>query len=289
MVSKSLELIPDWIAPSSWWQHVPIAHWLTCELKPEIVVELGTHYGVSFFGFCEAAEAFSRKSFIYAVDTWEGDAHAGEYNENVFQQVQEEASRRHKLRSRLIRSSFDEAAKYFEDEAIDLLHIDGLHTYEAVRHDYETWLPKMKEDSIILFHDINVREREFGVWKLWHELKEDSLTYETANGHGLGILVKGQKLEMKISALAETLPLLKSKGALLEMLAESRSEGRFDTQQVQKEQDQLSMENESLKIRLLQAEKQIKEIENSTIWKLSNPLRKAYDATKRIIKNKNHP
>ena len=31
MISKSLTLLPEWIAPSSWWQHVPLAHWLICE------------------------------------------------------------------------------------------------------------------------------------------------------------------------------------------------------------------------------------------------------------------
>jgi len=282
MTSQSLTLIPDWIAPSSWWQHVPIAHWLTCELKPEIVVELGTHYGVSFFGFCEAAEAFSTNTFVYAIDTWEGDAHAGEYNADVFDKVQQEANRRHKSRTRLIRSTFDEAAKYFDDQSIDLLHIDGLHTYEAVKHDYETWTPKMKDNSVILFHDINVREREFGVWKLWNEIKKANNTYETGNGHGLGMLVQGEMMNSKMGKIAEALPNLISKGILLEMLAERTDEGRFDTQNIQRNRAEITNENESLKEKLMQAEKRINEIENSKIWKYSKPLRRLMDAAKKL-------
>ena len=41
-------IIPKYMGPSAWWQHVPIAHWLVSELKPNKVVELGSHYGVSF-------------------------------------------------------------------------------------------------------------------------------------------------------------------------------------------------------------------------------------------------
>jgi hypothetical protein len=40
------QLTPAYIAPSAWWEHVPIAHWLIAKLKPQTVVELGTHYGV---------------------------------------------------------------------------------------------------------------------------------------------------------------------------------------------------------------------------------------------------
>ena len=37
--------------------------------------------------------------------------------------------------STLVRSSFDQAVSRFNSDSIDLLHLDGLHTEAAVRHD----------------------------------------------------------------------------------------------------------------------------------------------------------
>ena len=54
-------------------------------------------------------------------------------------------------------------------QSINLLFIDGDHSYEAVKSDYEMYGPLVID--IIAFHDISFPE--FKVWKLWKELTED--------------------------------------------------------------------------------------------------------------------
>jgi hypothetical protein len=225
-ISLSLGLTQQYAAPSSWWEHVPIAHWLVENLKPAIIVELGTHYGVSFFSFCEAAKAYSPNSFIYAVDTWEGDAQAGFYNSDVYERVRVHHEAYHQERSRLIRSSFDDAAEHFPNGGIDIIHIDGLHTYEAVSHDYKVWRSKLKEGGTLLFHDCNVREGDFGVWRLWQEIRkrEDMQCIEVMNGHGLGIATLARQKPEWHSELEGYLTALRVKGGLLNNLARLREQ-----------------------------------------------------------------
>jgi hypothetical protein len=183
---------PAYVAQSAWLEHVPFAFWLVETHRPRVIVELGTHYGVSYFSFCQAVDRLGLDARCFAIDTWKGDEHAGFYSEEVFAAVREYNDEQYSTFSRLVRSTFDEAAGHFLPSSIDLLHIDGLHTFEAVSHDFETWLPKLSEDAVVLFHDTNVRERDFEVSAFFQKLKAHYWHFEFVHGHGLGVLYMGK-------------------------------------------------------------------------------------------------
>lgn len=179
---------PDYRVPSAWSGHLAFAGWLVEEHSPSLLVELGTHRGLSFMAFCQAVMANGIDCRCFAVDTWQGDPHAGFYGEEVFAEVSSYRASRYAGFSELLRMRFDDALDYFEDCSVDLLHIDGMHTYEAVKHDFETWLPKLSERAVVLLHDTSVREREFGVWRYWDELREKYPSFQFTHSHGLGVV-----------------------------------------------------------------------------------------------------
>jgi Methyltransferase domain len=189
--------------PSAWWQHVPFAHWIVCAFRPQLLVEIGTHGGVSYSAFCQAVARANPDTRCYAIDTWLGDAHMGFYGEDIFADLSRFHDQRYGSFSTLLRSSFDDALGQFVDGTVDLLHIDGLHTYEAVRHDFESWRPKLSERGIVMFHDTNERSGDFGVWRLFNELREQFPSFEFLHGHGLGVLAVGNNMDPTISALCE--------------------------------------------------------------------------------------
>jgi O-antigen biosynthesis protein len=184
------------LAESAWIQHVPFGMFLVDMIRPKVIVELGAFTGVSYCAFCQAVKALEIETHCYAVDTWQGDAHAGFYGPELFQELKEHHDPLYGSFSRLVQSTFDEALQHFEEASIDLLHIDGFHTYEAAHSDFHKWLPKMSRRGVVILHDINVRERQFGLWKLWEELKVNYPHFAFLHGHGLGILGVGpQQLE----------------------------------------------------------------------------------------------
>jgi SAM-dependent methyltransferase len=155
------------------------------------VVELGTHRAVSYMAFCQAARRLATPPRCHAVDTWQGDEHAGSYGNEVFEAVSALNAARYAEFSTLLRMRFAEALDRFEDGSIDILHIDGFHTYDAVAEDFRTWLPKMSSRGVVLFHDTEVRERDFGVWKLWADLTARYPSFSFLHGYGLGVLGTG--------------------------------------------------------------------------------------------------
>jgi len=191
IVFHSPERVVD---PPSWLSHTPFAFWIVDALRPRTFVELGCHSGNSYSSFAQAVQTLGLPTSCYAVDTWLGDPHAGGFDESVFVEWSAYHERRFASFSRLIRSTFDEALEHFQDGAIDLLHIDGYHTFEAISHDFTAWRPKMSSRGVVLFHDINVRELDFGAWRLWEEVASAYPSFSFLHGHGLGVLGLGRDL-----------------------------------------------------------------------------------------------
>jgi predicted O-methyltransferase YrrM len=52
----------------------------------------------------------------------------------------------------------------------DLLHIDGDHSYESCKSDYELYSAIVRPGGLIVFHDIH-HARDTGVFKFWTELR----------------------------------------------------------------------------------------------------------------------
>lgn len=95
--------------------------------------------------------------------------------------------------------------KALRDKKLDLLFIDGDHSYEGVKKDYELYSKLVRKGGYIIFHDIHpdsfmksgIKTSSYvgGVPKFWSEIKQENLDYDevieniSQDGYGLGILV----------------------------------------------------------------------------------------------------
>jgi hypothetical protein len=193
--------LPEKITASAWHRHAPFAFWLMEAARPRVFVELGTYYGFSYLAFCQLVRHLGLSTRCHAVDTWQGDEHSGFYGEEVFNALRRYHDSLYSGFSRLIRANFDAALHEFADGSIDLLHIDGRHRYEDVRHDFEAWRPKLSARAIVLFHDTQVKEGDFGVYRYWEEISREYPHFEFIRGYGLGVLGVGAEIPERVKPL----------------------------------------------------------------------------------------
>lgn len=190
---------------SSWHGHIPFAFWCMYALKPKIFVELGTHYGDSYFAFCQAVlnnmNYYSPEvvTSCFAVDTWTGDNHCGFYGNEVYDWVNKHNEDNYSLFSKLKRNIFLNAVSDFADKSIDLLHIDGYHTYEATKETFETYKPKLSNTGVVLFHDTVSTEPSFGVTKYLSELPYPRFEFQHCNG--LSVVCVGDNIPKPLDIL----------------------------------------------------------------------------------------
>ena len=177
---------------SAWHGHIPFAFWITQVAQPQRFVELGVHQGDSYMAFCRGL-AETTEGVAMGVDTFEGDIQTGPYSDKVYTSLCEVHDPLYRRFSTLVKKTFDRAVGLFADRSIDLLHLDGLHTAEAVAHDVETWLPKLSDRGILLMHDTLSTNPEFGVWRVLAQLRKDYPVFEFFHSNGLALVLVGNQ------------------------------------------------------------------------------------------------
>jgi len=171
---------------TAWTGHIVFADWLVRRIRPEVVVDLGVDYGFSTFCF-----ALADIGHVYGVDSFEGDAHAG--NRNTYDLANSKRQELGMENVTFIKGLFDDVAKTWE-RPIDILHIDGFHTYEAVKNDYDVWTKFLKPEGVVLFHDTCVPH--FGVKDFFKEIELPKVNF--AASFGLGVVSRNVALMEEI-------------------------------------------------------------------------------------------
>lgn len=273
-LKQAFQFKPLRLNKSAWHMHMPFGFFLVSEFKPKVIVELGVHRGDSYFTFCQSCFENQLPAVCYGVDLWEGDEHCGIYGDEVFNEVNSYNSEHYSRFSYLIRSTFDNASHQFSKNEIDMLHIDGLHSYDAVRNDFETWEPLVKEGGIILLHDVHERKPGFGVWKFWAEIKEKFPSFVFDYGSGLGVIQKTERLDyIKIS---DSFTLKPDEKALIQDTFSSAYELMRITDDLTKKSIHLEKSLADLnrvKSEKIIAKSKIESIQSSFSWKITSPLR----------------
>lgn len=142
-----------------WFNYEAFYEWVLTQIDKGIFVEIGIWKGKSITFMAEKVRELHKIILIYAIDTFEGtsyepslmmdpDVASGSLYEKYLENIAPVSEY-----ILTIRKSSHLAYKYFSDECIDVLFIDGDHCYDAVKKDIELWYPKVKPGGIISGHD----------------------------------------------------------------------------------------------------------------------------------------
>jgi hypothetical protein len=163
-----------------------IAYEIVQHFKPKKVVELGSARGFSTFSMGLALRDLGQGGQLFAVDTWKGDDHAGYYGEDVYEGFLE--SRRILDLERTVypmRMTFEQASRIVVPP-VDLLHVDGLHTFRAVARDFKQFRSHLKPGAIVLFHDVYTFFPQMRLF--WSLVSLRYPSFLIPYQHGLGVL-----------------------------------------------------------------------------------------------------
>lgn len=144
------------------------------KLKPKVVVEIGTANGGTLLSLIKTSP--SDTQFI-SIDL-PGGAFGGGYAWYKIPLFKAFVSKKQTLE--LLREDSHQAETLeklktiLNGKKIDFLLIDGDHTYQGVKQDFEMYSPLVRKNGAIAFHDIVIHKKIFncGVSTLWKSLKK---------------------------------------------------------------------------------------------------------------------
>jgi predicted O-methyltransferase YrrM len=144
------------------------------ELNPKYILEIGTANGGTLFCFCKLAQD---DATIISIDLPKGEFGGGypEWKIPIYQAFAKENQKLYLLRKDSHKQeTLEEVKKILNGNQLDFLFIDGDHSYEGVKKDFEIYSPLVKKGGIIAFHDIAPKGNpEFvgGVPTIYQEIK----------------------------------------------------------------------------------------------------------------------
>jgi predicted O-methyltransferase YrrM len=166
------------------------------QLRPSAAAEIGTHTGGTLFLLCRLSSPSAR---IISVDL-AGGRFGGGYparRQLLYRRFAGPGQSLHLLR----RSShdprtLDRVKRILSGRELDFLFIDGDHSYEGVKQDFEMYSPMVRKGGLVAFHEIAGPggERARGVPSFWREVRSTGASYQelVANpeqtGWGIGLL-----------------------------------------------------------------------------------------------------
>jgi predicted O-methyltransferase YrrM len=167
------------------------------EKPPEAVLEIGTARGGTLFLFSRVARP---DAVLVTIDFPGGEGSFGGNPAHARRGRLYRSMRRERQRVEFIAADShlpatrERVVELLDGRALDLLFIDGDHTYEGICADYELYAPLVRRDGLIAFHDIvpGPSERVGGAPTFWCEVR-DSTALEFVEdwkqgGYGIGVL-----------------------------------------------------------------------------------------------------
>jgi predicted O-methyltransferase YrrM len=159
------------IAPSQVMKEITNLFELVKSENPKTVLEIGTDKGGTLYLWCQAAAV---DATIVSIDLSSRRRYSPKRRELYAKFVKSASQKLHFLPfSSHELSTVEKASSLFGDKKIDYLFIDGDHTYDGVKQDYEMFSPLVKEGGLIAFHDIKTVRPDCGVKEVWEEVTED--------------------------------------------------------------------------------------------------------------------